>query len=141
MLIDFLDNLNKVLMRKFSMPLPSVIKDKVDYSNNHTDNSHSVTSSKTLGKLKIDNVSSSCVENKGKLDAWIVNQGEYDRHFCHNNSVLSKHPKFQGGVMCHCWHSKGYCFENCNNKDSHVPSSDLPKEQKEQYEDWCSKCN
>ncbi len=35
--------------------------------------------------------------------------------------------------MCARWFTKGDCFNNCNNKDSHVGTNDVPADKKAAY--------
>jgi hypothetical protein len=42
-------------------------------------------------------------------------------HLC--RIKLEKRAKLNGIFMCSCWHTRGNCFADCNNKASHVPCS------------------
>ena len=144
-LIDFSDDLNRVLMRTFSITLPKEIKEKIEGTTTAPSQSeNNLTSHMGLPKgkrRKLENGHSSQLENEGKTDSWIVDQAEYDKRFRHNSTALSKRPKFRGCFMCHRWHLKGYCFKNCNNKCSHIPSSSIPQDVKEKYESWSAECS
>ena len=77
--------------------------------------------------------------NSKKIDNWIVSSPkEYQEKFAGKN--LSERPKFLGKSMCQRFHSKGYCFNHCYNKETHIPSQDLEDSIKSGYERYCQIC-
>ena len=133
-LIDFSDELNKVVMHQFHIHLPKSLKDKINDPAKSSDKGDNSSSRKR--KSSESSSKSSKIENEDTIDDWKISQDEYDRFFRHNNKQLEKRPTLNGDPMCHRWHSKGYCFSDCNNKNSHVPSSAVCKEIKKEYSNW-----
>jgi Leu/Phe-tRNA-protein transferase len=41
--------------------------------------------------------------------------------------------------MCPRWHSRGFCFIDCYNSDSHVESKEVPEEKNEAYDAYLQK--
>ena len=139
-LIDFSDNLDNVLKRQLSIYLPDAISKKIDEIGDH---SSSVITPPPNKKKKPSNSSEDNpkVFNQGTLSEWLVEDPQkYNATFRHNKSALDKRPWFSDRVqMCHRWHSRGYCFNNCNFKDSHILSNSVPKDLKEEYSKWKNK--
>ena len=42
-------------------------------------------------------------------------------------------PQINGCTMCKRWHTRGYCFRDCPQADSHVPGSEISKEMNQKY--------
>ena len=79
--------------------------------------------------------SSGKVDNPGKIEPWILNHDDYSSSLRHSEALRSR-PKLEGTPVCHRFHSKGYCFDNCSNKATHINSSKLAPELKKEYEKW-----
>ena len=74
--------------------------------------------------------------NPSTVQCWIIPDEKYASKIRHNAAAMKKRPKLNGSFMCHRWHSKGYCFLDCNNKASHVPSDTVQDPVKEKYTAW-----
>ena len=133
-LINFSNDLNQVLMRRFSIALPSSIKAQIDGSSSEKKSSQEEVPPKRR-KMQENDIDSSRVVNDENCNDWQVSFELYDKHFRHNKHMKSR-PKMNGTPMCHRWFSKGYCFNNCANRDSHVSCSKIPSDIKEKYESW-----
>jgi hypothetical protein len=66
-----------------------------------------------------------------------IEEGREVEHLC--RIKLEKRAKLNGTFMCGCWHTRGNCFADCNNKASHVPCSKIPVDVKEKYLQWMKK--
>lgn len=56
--------------------------------------------------------------------------------------AAEKRPAYGQKKMCHKWHCKGYCFSDCPNAASHVPSNKLTSEHTDGFkawQEWCRK--
>ena len=53
--------------------------------------------------------------------------------FCGGN--VWKHVDWNddGVTMCPRWFSKGHCFRDCDNEESHVPDTEVPEGKREDY--------
>jgi hypothetical protein len=137
-LIDFSDILNQVKIRNFSYKLPPSIRQVVDSKGQHSnlqEKSNDGHPKKKSKKNQEDNQSVK-VENEGKIEKWIPSQETYMKFFRNSGDALKNRPKIDDTIMCHRFHSRGYCFDNCNNKKSHIPSSSLDPEMKKNYGKW-----
>ena len=140
-IIDFSGDLNNILMNQFSMDLPESIKEKFESNSKSSDEDlHSPRGKNNRKRKSSDSTSSPSprLENNDMVDEWKISQEEYDRHFKHRQAELRQRPKLNGKTMCHRWHFKGYCFEDCNFKATHVPSSSICQEVKDKYTEWKS---
>ena len=76
------------------------------------------------------------MDNTKMIASWLApNRKAYQEQFAGKN--LGARPKLNGKVMCQRFHSKGYCFDNCFIKASHVPSKDLDDKTQLAYLDYC----
>ena len=79
------------------------------------------------------------VENTKKIDSWLASdQKNYRETFAGKH--LGARPKLFGRPLCNRFHSKGYCFSNCINKVTHIPSKELDDTTKESYVQYCTLC-
>ena len=125
-LIDFDDIARDVLLDRYSQPLPSSIK--LVEKPNGSDK-----------KRKREDDESGAVENKGTIQEWLLKPDEnYTEVFAGKHVELK--PKIDGRLICSRFHTKGYCFDNCKNKATHVDSSKLPKKIQEHYGKYIRTC-
>ena len=136
-LIDFTDDLDKVLMRKFSMQLPVQIKSKIDDFSQDSPDSLLVPNNGKKRRLDTSSkIANRQVKNPLTLEEWIFKSADdYTRTF-KDSSLMSERPWLNGAIMCHRWHSKGYCFDDCNKIASHIPSDQVPEAIKKEYTEW-----
>ena len=86
-----------------------------------------------------DKVKNRKVVNTKKIDDWLASDPkQYQEKFAGKN--LKERPKLSGKSMCQRFHSKGYCFSDCFNKITHIPSQDLDKMSKKAYSAYCTLC-
>lgn len=67
-----------------------------------------------------------------------VNNDKYKKHFAGKN--MKARPMIDGKPACHRWHTKGYCFDECRNKNTHIPSTQLSEETKVEYKNFFDLC-
>jgi hypothetical protein len=133
-LIDFSDLLQDVRIRNFTHMLPISIHQVIETSKESDEG----TSPPSKRRKNNDQTTSDRIVNEGKIENWIKEDEMYNKCF-RNGETLCQRPKLGNTIMCHRWNSKGYCFENCNNKASHIPSTELPAEAKKEYTKWVEK--
>ena len=132
-LINFSEILNLVRIRNFEYKLPPSIRKVVEKDKNHEDPDNRSPPNK---KSRISQEEQSKrVTNEDTISTWIVDQEKYTKTL-RNNDVLRRRPKIDDTIMCHRFHSRGYCFDNCNNKKSHIASTKLDQQVKKAYLTW-----
>ena len=131
-LINFSEILNQVRIRNFDYKLPPSIR-KVAKKQPSPDHSGSGPPSKK-GKFTTENENKRVINDK-RIEEWIPDQDTYSSAL-RSSEALKSRPKLNDTIMCHRFHSKGYCFENCNNKRTHIPSQSLDTKTKNEYKKW-----
>ena len=66
------------------------------------------------------------VVNEKQIEKWTKGDEVYAKCL-RSGEALRNHPKINGTPACHRFHLRGYCFQNCNNKDSHTDGADILK--------------
>ena len=136
-LVDFSDDLNDILRRKFKMAIPQTMKEIID---GFSEVDHSVpppNKKKKPNQNHGNEQPSERVINKGSIQEWLADDNQhYQKAFRHNPALLNRPEWNENAKMCHRWHSKGYCFDNCSNKASHVPSDSVTQNLKDKYCSW-----
>ena len=137
-LLNFDEVLNQVILRTFSITLPPSIKHifekkhpkRTDQDSDGPGPKRKKGNDRDRGEEK-----SSRIQNDGKVDSWILSQDQYTSKLRHNSSLKSR-PKYSDVPVCHRFHSRGYCFNNCSNKASHIDSNQLPADIQKDYKTW-----
>ena len=79
------------------------------------------------------------IQNSIPINEWLVADAqEYKTKFA--GKKLSDRPKLLEKSVCQRFHSKGYCFSDCFNKETHIPSKDIDNVTKEGYSNYCKIC-
>ena len=127
-LLDFEDITRDVLLDNFSQSLPSSIK--------------LVEKPNKLGKQKFGETENEAMDNSEQIQEWLLKENEdYSSVFAGQN--IDKKPSMGGRLLCSRFHTKGYCFPNCKNVATHIPSKQLPKDVQNKYSSYvgiCRKC-
>ena len=132
-LINFSSLIGQVLTDSFFQQLPVTFKaiSSIDITDKSSDHKKRKKEDSEKKNRKII--------NSKKIDEWIVSSPkEYQEKFAGKN--LSDRPKLFGKSMCQRFHSKGYCFFDCYNKETHIPSQDLDEPTKKDYWKYCQIC-
>ncbi len=77
------------------------------------------------------------VKNKHQCVDFKMKEEEQWSTFVGSN--LKEQAKLNKTFMCGCWHTRGHCFLDCNNKASHVPCSEIPADVKQAHMQWMKK--
>ena len=135
-LIDFTEILHKVRTRNFSHKLPlsirEVLNEETRQNEGKPDNMGPLQKRQRQNQPTPNNDKT---VNSGTIDKWMVNEPTYSTKL-RSGSSLKTRPLMNDVPICHRWHSKGYCFDNCNNKTTHIASSSLPPQAKKDYSKW-----
>jgi hypothetical protein len=135
-LIDFTDIIKDVRLRNFNYILPPSIREVVEKANNTKDTDESLELGPTSKKKRTTSPEENSRKiNNSKIAKWLTNDETYNKCF-RSQDILKSRPKLNGVPMCHRWHCKGYCFENCNNKASHIASNEVASCAKKAFENW-----
>ena len=88
--------------------------------------------------LQHDNQHKERIINSKQIPEWIVSPTDYRNKIMGKN--LEARPKIQQRPMCQRFHSKGYCFSDCVNKITHIPSEDIEPTTQRLYRKYVDKC-
>ena len=82
---------------------------------------------KIENNVPVDNTRRKVVQNPTPNEEYKMRDGEeYSKVFGGHQNVCHKVDWPGGEKMCPRFHSRYYCFGNCNNVESHVPQSQVP---------------
>ena len=124
-LLDFEDITRNVLLDNFSQSLPSSIK--------------VVEKPTKLGKRKFGETENEVTDNSEPIQEWLLKANEnYSSVFAIQN--IDKKSSMGGRLLCSRFHTKGYCFPNCKNVTTHIPSKQLPIDIKNKYSSYVRMC-
>ena len=130
LLDDLPDIIRDVCRGRFSFDLPLVFK-----GNQMPDDETKGPRNKS--KKIEDNVPADdkrVVQNPTPNEEYKLLDGEeFGKVFGGRHNICHRIDWLGGEKMCPRFHSKYYCFNNCRNKESHVPKSQIPSEQDKNY--------
>ena len=79
------------------------------------------------------------MDNKKPINEWLCNENEnYQQKFAGKH--LDKRPKLGKAPVCVRFHTKGFCFNEYVNKNTHISSQDLSSSTKKDYTDFIKVC-
>ena len=136
-IVDFKDIITSIKSRTFFTRLPPTFKSIMNGSDDDgVDPKRSPKKRKVNEGRKDDSVEQ--VKNADQIQEFKIRPGEDWRSvFCGNpGDRVSWNDKER---MCPRWHSKGFCFPNCNNKSSHVPEDKVTEIKKKEYRGYLKK--
>jgi hypothetical protein len=136
-LLNFDEVLNQVILRTFNITLPPSIKHVFEkkQAKRLDQDADGPGPKRKKGNERERDEKSSRILNDGKIDSWILSQDQYTNKLRHNSNLKSR-PKYLEVPVCHRFHSRGYCFNNCSNKATHIDSTSLPDETQKEYKNW-----
>ena len=136
-LLNFDEVLNQVIFRSFNITLPPSIQHVFEKKQpkRFDQDVDGPGPKRKKGNDREREERSARIQNDGKLDKWILNQDQYSSKLRHNSSLKSR-PKHNNVPICHRFHSRGYCFDNCSNKSTHIASDKLPINVQKDYLNW-----
>ena len=143
-LLQFDHLIDQVLTDSFLQVLPTTFKN-FQHPTKKADNSDDDTSTGSVSpnkkKRQANNTPSQKKkeENTKTISSWLAeDNNEYKRCFAAQN--LKDRPIFRNKPMCQRYHSKGFCFDDCLNKITHVPSGDIDSATSAAYNKYVIKC-
>ena len=142
LLVNFDDLVNSILDRSFSRTLPSSFKASTTDTADDTeaDGNNDVGGGKKRGKKrqKTGDDANPRINNPEPIKEFaLTKEDNWTKNF--SGQCLEDRPKWGKGIMCPRWHSRGFCFGNCFNIESHVPESKVPNEKKTEYRNYLKK--
>ena len=144
-LLQFDQLIDQVLTDSFLQVLPTTFKNfqnstkKTDDSDD--DNSTGPVSPNTKKRRRNNTQSQkkNIEQNTKTITSWLAEDNDvYKRCFAAQN--LKDRPMFKNKPMCQRYHSKGFCFDDCLNKITHVPSGDIDSATATAYKKYVTKC-
>lgn len=78
------------------------------------------------------------VRNEDRIKELTLKDGEKWKGVFTGKEVRKTLPKWVDGKcnMCPKFHLNGHCFDDCPDKESHVPKKDVPAEKKAEMVAW-----
>ena len=142
-LLKFDTLLDSVLIGQFHQTLPSTIRlvDEVKPppGTNSGSSSSSLKEPDKKKQKQLEDAKERKVDNKKPIKEWLCNNSEnYQQKFARKH--LNKRPNLGKGPVCVYFHTKGFCFNDCVNKRTHISSQDLPVSTKKKYKDFIKNC-
>ena len=141
-LLNFDYLIDQVLTDSFFQILPTTFK---RFSSNNEDDSDDNSDVQISNKKKRRKHNTSTTKTKNvevnpkTIDSWLAGDNdEYKK--CFSTKNLKERPFFKNKPVCQRFHSKGFCFDDCLNKITHVPSTELDKTIITAYEKYVNKC-
>jgi len=141
-IVDFNIIVNDILDNRFSVPLPLAFK-KTDIVETNTSVFETQKignpNGKRKGKRDDDNDREKRVLNSEQVEEFKMKPDDDWRKFCGNSAQYRVDWNDDGCKMCPRWHSKGFCFKDCNHKASHVPKGNVSQEKVKEYKGYLVK--
>ena len=135
-MIEFGPIMEEILFDKFHQLLPSTFS-TFQKRKKEEDVGEEVTS--PLKKKNKKNEQNQKLMNPSPIQEWLCTDGaKYSARFAGKN--MEKRPKLDGSPICQRWHTKGYCFSNCNHVSTHIPSTELDTISKTKYAEYVKAC-
>ena len=79
------------------------------------------------------------IHNTNQVDEFKMRPNEdWRRDYC-GRCIDDRARWDKNSLMCPRWFPNGYCFDNCKNKASHVPASQVPADKKREYSEYLKK--
>ena len=143
-LLNFDTIIEQVLTDSFVQSLPITFKNFK--TTQHDDSDEDSTDTRRNSKKKrrrnnsYDTAKPKNVEvNPKTIATWLASDNEeYRRCFAAKN--LRDRPVLRNRPLCQRYHSKGFCFDDCANKVTHVPSKDIEESIASTYKKYVDKC-
>lgn len=142
-LVDFDDIFEELLDKRFNRTLPPTFQqvNDTDADANIDDDTGTDTGGprKRRKRKQREEEDRSLVRNNNQLEEFkMLNEDEWKDVFC--GRCIDDRPNWKGKEnMCPRWHSRGFCYKNCNHGSSHVPEDKIPEPKKAEYRAYLKK--
>ena len=146
-LLKFDTLLDSVLIEQFHQTLPSTMR-LVDDNNTGSGSGSCSGSGSGSGsskepdkkkQKKVEDAKERKVDNKKPINEWLCNENKnYQQKFAGKH--LDKRPKLGKAPVCVRFHTKGFCFNDYVNKNTHISSQDFSTSMKKDYTDFVKVC-
>ena len=129
-LVNFTNIIEKLQMNDFNCYLPINLRQIIKEETSPTKRSTTQENNKNKKRTKQDNVST--IKNENIKEEWRLKDGEnWNQTFRHKSKdapMLSVNCR-----TCLKYHVKGYCFQDCNFRNSHIKLNDEDAEKTDAY--------
>ena len=136
-IVDFDNLFEDLLDGRFSCMLPAVFKVRAPLQPPTVSNPFDQERGRSTkgNKRDVDKNGGGRINNENMVEDFKMKENRsWGNVFCGNNAC--KRISWNGDEkikMCPRWHSRGYCYPNCNNKASHVPDTEVPGAKRTEY--------
>ena len=136
LLDDLPDIIRDVCRGRFSFDLPLVFKG----NRMPDDETDGLRNKRRKIEDKAPVIDKRVIQNQTPNEEYKLLDGEeFSKMFGGRHNICHRIDWPDGEKMCPRFHSKYYCFNNCKNKASHVPQSQVPPEQDKGYKRFLKK--
>jgi len=136
-IINFDDILNPILNCQFNVSLPPVFA-LVNRNQVTSTTGCLLPATDPRKKRKRTEKDEGSIERAKKVDpAFALKDTEQWKDFC--GVCQDSKPAWENKKMCIRWNIRGFCFDNCTNKDSHVEPDENPPAKKSELKTWMAK--
>ena len=136
-LLNFDNIFDQVLTDSFHQSLPTTFKDFSEPNPPSTHQPSNDTPRPKRARLNTDDTKER-ITNPKQIDDWIVSPSDYRTKVM--GKFLDARPRLNNRPMCQRFHSKGYCFSDCVNKSTHIPSTDIDLTTQKLYLKYIDRC-
>ena len=134
LLNNFTDIIDDVARNRFNIVLPEVFKLDTQADKDSELSADVITKKRKLSDEPKKKSKGKLIKNEDPNEDYKLLDGEdYKAVFCGKNVCHRVDWDDNGAKMCPRFHSKGYCFDNCNNIASHVPKNKVPTDKDAKY--------
>ena len=133
-IVNFRELVNDVILGRFNVILPATVQMKGE--DLVEDGVHGeVASGLSNGKRKRedDNSSKKSITNTERVEGLELREGESWKDVFCGEASKERVRWNKSCFMCPRWFSRGFCFSDCHNKESHVSKSNLSEAKEKEY--------
>ena len=134
-LIDFEDITRDLLLDNFSQALPSSIK----VYEKPTKPGKGKFGETENEEGKFGGTENKPTSNSDPIQEWLL-KANYVYSSVFEGQNIDKKQSMGGRLVCFRFHTKGYCFPNCKNAATHIPSKQLPSDIQNKYSNHVKMC-
>jgi hypothetical protein len=139
-LIDFGPLITQIALRDFRIDLPPCFKMITSSKKRAAADDNTTTNTATQSNSKKQKEEKVMVRNENQYAPFKLKNNEHYRNTFCGGGKAKKRPMFKSTQICGKWNIQGYCFDNCNMTESHVPHSEYTAEQKVAFGEWMKFC-
>ena len=139
-LINFGPLITQIALREFRIDLLPCFKTNTTTKKRHAVDDNTITNVAPRTNIKKQKEDKVMVRNENQYASFKLNNNKHYRNTFTGGEKAKKRPMFKTTQICVKWNIQGYCLDNCNMTESHVPHSEYTAEQKVAFGEWMKFC-